>query len=175
MDETNEEVISEVCEEIVEPTELDLANEKIAKLELLVKDLEEKRIREQAETVNFKRRKEEETMRFLKYANEDMVLEIIPLLDNFERAIKSSNPEDESQQKFLEGFMMIHDKFYVALEKHDVKEIESLNKEFDPSIHQAVMTEEVEGTDEGIVLEVMQKGYKLKDKVIRPAMVKVSK
>ena len=84
------------------------------------------------------------------------------------------NLEDEVSQ-FLSGMKMVYAGLVSALEKFGVKEIESLGKPFDANVHQAVMTESVEGKEEDIVLEVYQKGYMLKDKVIRPAMVKVNK
>ena len=122
-----------------------------------------------------KHKKEEEMSKMLKYSNEDLVKEILPIVDNFERAINmdDDNLEDEVS-KFLSGFKMIYCKLISTLEKYEVKAIDGNNKPFDPTYHQAVMTEAKEGVEPGIVLEVLQKGYLLKDKVIRPAMVKVS-
>lgn len=139
------------------------------------KELEEKVLRSQAELINYRRRKEEEQTRLLKYANEDIVKELLPIVDNFERAIgmDDSNLNDELS-KFLEGFKMVYCHLVSALEKYEVKAIDGYNKPFDPTYHQAVMTEKVEGVEPGMVVEVLQKGYLLKDKVIRPAMVKVS-
>ncbi|MDD2181326.1 MAG: nucleotide exchange factor GrpE [Bacilli bacterium] len=140
-----------------------------------IKELEEKSLRSQAELVNYRKRKDDEVIRMLKYANEDMVKSILPLLDNFERAIKmdDENLEDEVS-KFLSGFKMIYVDFKNTLEKFEVIAIDGNNKPFDPTYHQAVMTDKVEGTEPGMVLEVLQKGYLLKDRVIRPAMVRVS-
>ncbi len=113
--------------------------------------------------------------KMLKYSNEDLVKEILPIVDNFERAINmdDDNLEDEVS-KFLSGFKMIYCKLISTLEKYEVKAIDGNNKPFDPTYHQAVMTESKEGVEPGMVLEVLQKGYLFKDKVIRPAMVKVS-
>ena len=149
--------------------------EKIEELENKIKELEDKNLRQSAEFANYKRRREEETSRMLKYSNEDIVKELLPIIDNFERAIgmDDENLEDEVS-KFLSGFKMIYCNFNSILEHHGVTEIEALNKEFDPNIHQAVMTEARDGINPGIVIEVLQKGYRLKDKVIRPSMVKVS-
>ena len=109
----------------------------------------------------------------LKYANEDIVKDILPIVDNFERAIKLDDDNlDDELSKFLEGFKMIYCHLVESLEKYGVKAIDGDNKEFDPVYHQAVLTEK--GEKPGMVIEVMQKGYLLKDKVIRPAMVKVS-
>ena len=111
----------------------------------------------------------------LKYSSEDIVKEVLPIVDNFERAINmdDDNLEDEVS-KFLAGFKMIYCKLVAILEKNGVKAIDGGNKPFDPTYHQAVMTEHRDGLDAGMVIEVLQKGYLLKDKVIRPAMVKVS-
>lgn len=135
----------------------------------------EKNMRIQAEMINFKKRKEEETSNLLKYANEDLVSELLPVIDNFERAIKMDNDDlSDEVSKFLEGFKMIYGNLINILNKLDVKEIEASGIEFDPKYHQAVLTEKDESKPSGVVLEVLQKGYMYKDKVIRPAMVKVN-
>lgn len=153
----------------------DKSHDKIKELEDKVASLEEKALREKAELVNFRKRKEEETARMLKYANEDIVKELLPIIDNFERAIDmdDDNLEDEVS-KFLAGFKMIYCNFNNILEKYGVTEIKAMNEEFNPNIHQAVIAEHREGVEPGMVIEVLQKGYQLKDKVIRPSMVKVS-
>lgn len=137
--------------------------------------LQEALLRNQAELMNFKRRKEEETSRLLKYANEDIIMGFLPILDNIERAINmdDNNLEDEVS-KFLSGFKMVYSQIRELLNKFEVKEIICLNEKFNPTYHQAVLTDKVEGVESGIVLEVLQKGYMYKDKVIRPSMVKVS-
>ena len=129
----------------------------------------------QAEFANFKKRKEQETANMLKYSNMDIARELLPVVDNFERAIKldDSNLNDELS-KFLDGFKMIYSHLVELLHKFEVEEIDCLNKEFDPNFEQALMTVKAEGVEPGIVVEVLQKGYLLKDKVIRHAMVKVS-
>ena len=125
--------------------------------------------------MNFKKRKEEETARILKYCNEDMVKDILPILDNFERAINmSESSEDEATKKYFEGIKMIYCHLNSALEKYGVIPIDGSNKPFDPVYHQGLMLEQKEGVEPGMVLDVLQKGYLLKDRVIRPAMVKVS-
>jgi len=144
-------------------------------LEEKVKKLEEALLRNQAELINFKRRKEEETSRLLKYAEEDIILGFLPILDNIERAINMDDDDLEDEvSKFLEGFKMIYAQIKTLLEKFEVKEIECLNEPFDPTYHQAVLTDKDETYESGIILEVLQKGYIYKDKVIRPSMVKVN-
>lgn len=140
-----------------------------------INDLNDKLLREKAELVNYRKRKDEEFSRMLKYSNEELVLEMLPVIDNLESAIKmdDTNLEDEIS-KFLQGFKMIYGNLITVLEKFDIKPIDGINKPFDPAYHQAVMTEKVENTESGIIIDVLRKGYILKDKVIRPAMVKVS-
>lgn len=153
----------------------DKHKEQIKELEEKIKELETKALASQAEMINYRKRKDEEMSRMLKYANEDIVTELLPTIDNFERAIKmdDDNLEDEVS-KFLQGFKMIYCNLVSVLEKYEVKAIDGVSKEFDPTYHQAVMTEHVDGMEPGMIIEVLQKGYLLKDKVIRPAMVKVS-
>ena len=132
-------------------------------------------MRLQAEMINFKKRRDEELSIYLKYANENLVIDLLPIVDNFERAIKmdTEDPTDEIS-RFLEGFKMIYTNLIGILNKCEVKEIEAEGVEFDPKYHQAVLTEKDENKPSGVVLEVLQKGYIYKDKVIRPAMVKVN-
>ena len=160
-----------------EPKEHKKEHKKDKKLEELqneINTLKDKNMRIAAEMVNTLRRKDEETNRLLKYSNESLITELLPVIDNFERALNvdATSNDIESYQK---GMTMIYNSLKNILEKFEVKEIEAIDKEFDPSYHQAVMQEEKEGTKENIVIEVLQKGYTYKDKVIRPAMVKVSK
>ena len=153
-----------------------LTKEEVLAINEKAKEAEERALRAQAELINYRKRKDEETEKRLKYANEDLILEILPVLDNFERAIKmdDDNLEDEVSQ-FLSGMKMVYASLTKVIEKFGAKEIEALGKPFDATYHQAVMTEEVKDKEKDIVLEVYQKGYMLKDKVIRPAMVKVNK
>lgn len=171
----NEEIKEEKKAE--EPKEHKKEHKKDKKLEELqneVNTLKDKNMRIAAEMVNTLRRKDEETNRLLKYSNESLITELLPVIDNFERALNvdAKTVDVESYQK---GMTMIYNSLKNILEKFEVKEIEAIDKEFDPSYHQAVMQEEKEGTKENIVIEVLQKGYTYKDKVIRPAIVKVSK
>ena len=147
----------------------------IEKLKKENAELEEQSLRDKAELVNYRKRKDEEVARMLKYANEDLVKELLPTIDNLERALKlEEDAENEDVSKFLSGVKLIYCSTIATLEKYGVKAIDGANKAFDPTYHQAVMTEVREGVEPGMVLEVLQKGYLLKDKVIRPAMVKVS-
>lgn len=128
-----------------------------------------------ADLINYRKRKDEEVTRMLKFCNEDLIKQILPIMDNFERAIKldDDNLEDEVSN-FLEGFKMIYCNMQNVMGNFEVKAIDGANKPFDPVYHNAIMVEQREGVEPGMVLEVLQKGYIYKDKVIRPAMVKVS-
>lgn len=137
--------------------------------------LKEALLRNQAELQNYKRRKEEEMDKVLKYKNEELIKELLNIVDNFERAIKmDDNDLSDEVSKFLAGFKLIYGNTINVLNKYDVKEIASDGVEFDPTYHHAVLTEHDETKPEGVVLEVLQKGYTYKDRVIRPAMVKVN-
>ena len=133
------------------------------KLEDKIKNLEDKR------------RKDEETNRIIKYAEEDILKGFLPILDNFERAISmdDDNLEDEVS-KFLEGFKLMYKQIKDLLEKFEVKEIDCLGKEFDPALEQAVVVDHDETKESGVVTVVLQKGYMYKDRVLRTAMVKVN-
>lgn len=140
-----------------------------------IKELEEKVLYKDAELLNYKKRKDLEVSSMLKYANSDIILEMLSVVDDLERAIKlDDNILDDEVSKFLSGIKIIYSRLISILEKYEVKEIDALNKEFDPTYHQAVLTEKVEGVKPNIVVEVLQKGYMYKDKVIRHTMVKVS-
>ncbi len=149
--------------------------EEIEKLKLENKKKEEEVLIAKADLINYRKRKDEEVTKMLKFCNEDLIKQILPIMDNFERAIKldDDNLEDEVS-KFLEGFKMIYCNMQNVMDNFEVKPIDGANKPFDPVYHNAIMVEQREGVEPGMVLEVLQKGYIYKDKVIRPAMVKVS-
>ena len=153
-------------------------NQDIDTSELLSKrisELNEALLRSQAELLNYKKRKDDETARILKYAEKDILEGFLPILDNFERAISmDDNNFGDETSKFLEGFRMVYKQTKTLLEKFEVTEIDCLGKEFDPSNQQAVVVEKDETKESGVVLEVLQKGYMYKDRVLRIAMVKVN-
>ena len=149
--------------------------EKIEELKEELKKKDQEVLVAKADLINYRKRKDEEIVRMLKFCNEDLIKQILPIMDNFERAIKldDDNLEDEVS-KFLEGFKMIYCNMQNVMGNFEVKQIDGANKPFDPIYHNAIMVEQREGVEPGMVLEVLQKGYIYKDKVIRPAMVKVS-
>ena len=125
-----------------------------------------------ADTENTRRRLQQEAEQTRKYRIQSFALDILPVLDNLERALAiEPTPETESYRK---GVEMIYQQLIHALTKEGVSEIEAMGKEFDPNFHQALMMEAVEGVEPNHVTEVLQKGYMLKDRILRAAMVKVS-
>jgi len=171
-----EEILEEVKEEKKKKKEKkNKYEEENLELKNKVSELEDKLIRTQAEMVNYRKRKDEETARMLEYSNEDIAKDLLPILDNFERAINMDNDNLEDEvSKFLEGFKIIHKGLKETLQKYEVIEINPIDEEFDPNYHNAVMTDNKENIADNIVTEVFQKGYMLKNRVIRPAMVKVN-
>jgi len=149
--------------------------EEISSLEKEKEALVEKVKLAQAELVNYRRRKDEEVQGMLKYANQDLITEIIPVVDNFERALKTddANPTPEIV-KFLDGFRLMYNNLKDVLTKYGVEEINRAGEVFDPNLEQALLTDSVDDKDDEVVLEVLLKGYKLKDRVIRPASVKIN-
>lgn len=174
--EIKENEVEEITKETNPKKEKKINKDKkeIEKLNLKIKEIEEKNIRVTAEMVNFRRRKEEEVEKMLKFANEDIIIDMLEVIDNFERALNVTNESSEEIQKYLNGIKMIYNSLLNILNKYDVKEIEALGKEFDSNIHQAVMTGHDDNAKENEIIEVFQKGYTYKEKVIRPAMVKVN-
>ena len=144
-------------------------NKHLEELEQKVKLLEEETLRAKADLINYRKRKDEEVSNLLKYANADIIMSLLPILDNFERVI--NNEVSDDLKNYLEGFRLIYNQIKDILASNDVKEIEALDKEFDPVYHQSISMRKDESKESGIVLEVYQKGYTYKDKVLRPAMV----
>ncbi|SFA38322.1 molecular chaperone GrpE [Parageobacillus thermantarcticus] len=153
--------------------ELAAANAKIAELEAKIKEMENRYLRLYADFENFRRRTRQEMEAAEKYRAQSLVSDLLPALDNFERALKIK-AEDEQAKSILQGMEMVYRSVLDALKKEGVEAIEAVGKPFDPHLHQAVMQVEDSNYEPNTVVEELQKGYKLKDRVIRPAMVKVS-
>ncbi len=130
-------------------------------------------LRSQADFDNFKRRTRLEKEEQAKYASQSLLEQLLPALDNFERALNVAK-DSKDIEGLLQGLDMVFRQVGQALTAEGLVEIEAEGQPFDPNVHQAVMQVESEDAEPGMVIEVLQKGYKLKDKVIRPAMVKVS-
>lgn len=126
-----------------------------------------------ADMENVKRRLQNEHANQLKFMAQSIVEQMLPIVDNFERSLAIENPSDELKG-FLKGYEMIYKQIVALLENQGVKVIETEGKEFDPNYHQAVMTVSDENYKPGMIVEELQKGYMLKDRVIRASLVKVS-
>ena len=131
----------------------------------------EKYLRLMADFQNYKRRSEKEKSDIYAYANEKIFIELLSVIDDFERALLH---EADASGGFVEGMFMIFKNFRGILEKAGLSEIEALGEVFDPNIHNAVFAEADSGYESGKVCEVIQKGYRLNNRVIRPSMVKVA-
>lgn len=138
-------------------------------------ELNDRVLRISAEMQNIKKRYEEQISNIYKYDGEALIKELLNIVDNFERAISLDDENlDDELSKFLSGFKMIYTSLVSILNSKGVVEIDAYHKEFDPNTMQAVLTDKVEDLQPNFVIEVLQKGYKYNEKVIRPAMVKVN-
>ena len=173
MDEVLEEEVIEETSEVCEDAEADeeaeaQAEEKEANPE--DEALNERYLRLMADLQNFKRRTEKEKSDIYAFANEKIIGELLNVIDNFERAMASGNAEDN----FYKGMEMILKQLLGVIEKAGASEIKALGEDFDPNFHNAIMMEDSTEYESGKVTGVLQKGYVLNNKVIRPAMVKVA-
>ena len=164
--ETKEEVVEEKTAE-------ELLQEKVDKLAEELKQSEDKYLRLYAEFENFKRRKNKEIETNNVYKSQKVITEILPSLDNLERALQVES-DNEEIKSLLKGVEMVYEGLLNVLKSEGVELIETENAQFDPNYHHAVMQEEDSEKESGAILDTFQKGYKLKDRVIRPAMVKVN-
>ena len=157
------------CSNDINPLE-----EEILVLKNTVENLNEKIKFSQAELINYRKRKDEETSNLLKYANKDLIMDLLPILDNFERALnmKLDTPEF---QKYSDGYKILYSHLVDTLKRFGVEEIPAIGCEFDPNLHEAVMIGSDEDKKEDEILEVFTKGYTLKGRVIRASKVRVNK
>ena len=162
-----------------EAIEEEILNEETEELEddLILKDKEisevkDQLLRLQADFMNFRRRADNEKAKAISYGLESFACDILPAIDNFQRALDS---EEEKDNGFYQGVKMIYEELVKKLKDNGIEEIKALGENFDPNFHNAVFMEESDEYEPGKVTEVLQTGYILKDKVIRPTMVKVAK
>lgn len=169
------ETIQEQEEPVNEAAALEAQEEdtEVAKLRAEAEEHQQRFLRAQADFDNFRRRTLKEKEELAKYASMKLVTELVPVLDNFERALATAQQGAETES-FTKGVEMIFRQFESVLQAEGVTAMNSVGQPFNPDFHQAIMQVESEEHEEGIVVEEVQKGYMLKDKVLRPAMVKVS-
>ena len=168
--------IQELNTKIVDTSlKLEEKEEIISNLNKAIDEAKNNTLRAQAELVNYRKRKDAEVSDLLKYANADFAKELIVVVDNFERAIKmSSESNSEELKKYMEGYNLTYTNLISILNKFGISEINRLGEKFDPNLEQALLTDHDESKDNDVVTEVLLKGYMLKDRVIRPASVKVN-
>ena len=145
----------------------------VTRLQKEKQEAQDRMLRVQAEFDNFKKRTQKEKEMNLKYKAQDLVNELLPAIDNFERALQVE--VTDAAESFVEGISMVYNQLNEALKSQGVEEIEAVGKEFDPNLHHGVMQVEDAEVESNVIVEELQKGYMLKDRVIRPAMVKVNK
>ena len=170
VEEQNENVESQEAEKSVEET----SEDKIKKLEAELQECKNSYTRKLAEFQNFTKRKENEVAEMRKYASEEIVVKLLDNIDNLERAVDASK-ESQNFDSLVEGVNMILNNLKHLLTEEGVEEIEAAGKEYNPYEHKAMITENKEELDDNVVVQVFQKGYKMKGKVVRPAMVTVNK
>ena len=173
VEEQNENVENQEAEKSAEETS-DNCDDKVKKLEAELEEWKNTYTRKLAEFQNFTKRKENEVAEMRKYASEGIIVKLLDNVDNLERAVDASK-ESQNFGSLIEGVNMILNNLKNLLTEEGVEEIEAAGKEYDPYEHKAMITENKEELDDNVVVQVFQKGYKMKGKVVRPAMVTVNK
>ena len=173
VEEQNKNVENQEAEKSAEETS-DNCDDKVKKLEAELEEWKNSYTRKLAEFQNFTKRKENEVAEMRKYASEGIIVKLLDNIDNLERAVDASK-ESQNFDSLIEGVNMILNNLKNLLTEEGVEEIEAAGKEYDPYEHKAMITENKEELDNNVVVQVFQKGYKMKGKVVRPAMVTVNK
>ena len=166
----NEGTISEAEEICMSEDEISKVLSALAEKNRLLDEHNERYLRLQADFDNFRRRTRQEKEELSIIVSQNIVAQFLPVLDNFERALSSASDQDAGLRT---GVEMIYRQFYQVFEKLGVEAIQALDAEFDPQLHEAVMSIEDGSKPDGTIAEELQKGYSLRGKVIRPSMVKV--
>lgn len=148
--------------------------EKLKEAAKSVEEFQDKYLRAHAELDNARKRLIKEKEEYIKFANEDILSDILYVVDNFDRAIAHMNGTKDVES-VLDGINMILKQFHMLLERNGVKKIESVGEKFDPQLHEAIDYVETSDEKAGIVVEEIQSGYMLNDRLLRPAVVKVGK
>ncbi|KYG32018.1 molecular chaperone GrpE [Alkalihalobacillus trypoxylicola] len=168
--ETENEDFVEEASEIIEDSSQSSREEE---LEAQLAEANQRTLRVQADYDNFRRRSREEKESAAKYKSQSIIEGLLPVLDNFERALMVE-PGTEEVKSLMQGMDMVYRQLQDVLKNEGVEVIPTVGEEFNPHLHQAVMQVEEEGYESNQIVEELQKGYQLKERVIRPAMVKVN-
>jgi molecular chaperone GrpE len=179
MSQENENLEESQAEEVEEQTEVEETVE-VDPLEVALAeaaDYKDKYLRAHADFENSKKRLEKDKMNAVSYANESFAKDILAVMDSFENALASMEDSEESSEvleKMKEGVNLTHEQLKKILEKNHIKAV-ACEGEFDPEVHQAIMQVESDAHETGDIVQVMQKGYTIKDRILRPAMVSTCK
>jgi len=153
-------------------------NDDISKLNEEIENLKEERLRTLAEMDNLRKRFEKDKIDSIRYGNHNLARDILTLGDNLSRALDAISSDEQRSESFnnlIDGLNIVQKEFVTILEKHGVKKIESINKKFDHNYHQAMLEVETDEFNEGYVVQEIQSGFTLHDRLLRPSMVSVSK
>jgi len=177
-----EDVKVEISKEALETQKRPLTEKSVEELATLIKEKEQeasahydRMLRMAAELENYKKRAEREKTEHIKYANESFARDLLSILDNLERAVEHAKNDDTDKQALLDGVEMVLREFMNVMEKSGIKAIDAYGQVFDPQYHEAVMVEENDSVEDNTILNELQKGYIFKDRLLRPAMVVVSR
>lgn len=173
VDESTETTTESTDESVVSEAPVEDENDPVAELEAKLEQSEEKYLRLYAEFENYKKRTRQELDTERTYRAQSVLRDILPAIDNIERALAQQGESDEFKS-LHKGVEMVYESLLHSLKENGLEVIEALDQPFDPNLHQAVMQDSDSSKDSGIVLEELQKGYKLKERVLRPSMVKVN-
>ncbi len=173
----------EICEEEKAQEEEPLCEEQEKECEVSIEQLQEEieklkdeNLREHADFENIKKRLEKEKYQAISYAHEGFARDLLPIVDALENALLSSSEDEENEviKKYKEGIELTLEQFKKCFDKHDIKAV-SCEGEFDPNVHEALMKVESETVKSGHIVQTLQKGYTIKERVLRPAMVSIAK
>ena len=176
-DDTNDDKVKDNLQEDnteEKESDVDPKDEEIQQLKKDVQEKEEKYLRLYAEFENYKRRIQKENQTMKEYKAQDVLNDILPTIDNIERALQIDG-EDEQFKSLKKGVEMVHESLINALKNNGLEKIETEGQQFDPNVHQAVVQDDNPDFESGEITQELQRGYKLKDRVLRPSMVKVNK
>ncbi|WP_160034078.1 nucleotide exchange factor GrpE [Paenibacillus sp. An7] len=165
--------VNDSVESAQEETEAEVLDPETAKFKALAEENEKRYLRTQADFDNFRRRTQKEKEDLAKYATTKLITELVPVIDNFERAMSTADSNTDTDS-LIKGVNMIFRQLEGVLGAEGLTVMNTVGQPFNPEFHQAIMQVESDEYEEGIVVEEVQKGYMIKDRVLRPAMVKVS-
>jgi molecular chaperone GrpE len=168
-----EEVLEEGEEDKEEKEDLDVLQTEVKKARAEAEEYLEQLQRSRAEFANYKKRNEREREDFIRLANAALITKLLPILDACERAL-STVPESLRDLTWVEGIFLIERRLRMILEQEGLSQIDAVGEQFDPEVHHAAVREETSDYEDGEIIDELQKGYKLNDRVLRPAMVRIA-